>query len=340
TRDQTMKLAYHRGHAVSVRREEVRGSMAAVGMSWEEVGEQLPEGVVRACHNGADSVTISGDAEKVKAFCDAATAKGVFAKVVDSCGICFHSPAMQLIKDDMLNAMRPIVPNPKPRSARWITSSVRDPDSELAATCSAEYQVNNYLSPVLFHNAVQKIPANAITIEIAPHCLMRAVLRRTLDKNVINIGMMNMRAENEMETFLDAVGKIYQAGVSINIDKLYPEVSYPVPKGTPMLGPMWKWDHSGDFAVVDCRVSARSGGGPAASATYSIDCFAADSKDAYLLDHCIDGRALFPFTGHMVLAWRTMCKLKGLDYTKTPVVIEDMHVYSATILSKAIKLDV
>lgn len=55
--------------------------MAAVGLTWEEAQAQCPEGVVPACHNGADSVTISGDGEKVLEFCEQLKEKGIFAKV-------------------------------------------------------------------------------------------------------------------------------------------------------------------------------------------------------------------------------------------------------------------
>ncbi|GMS81310.1 hypothetical protein PENTCL1PPCAC_3485, partial [Pristionchus entomophagus] len=343
TREETMKLAYQRGAAINgMRGKAGSGAMAAVGMSWADLLEQLPQGVVPACHNGADSVTISGDAEKVAAFCAALTEKGIFAKVVDSSGMAFHSPAMALGREKMLAMMKGVLPVPRERSSRWISTAVKEEDweSDLAATCSAEYHVHNFCSPVLFHEAVMKIPANAVTIELAPHSLMQAVLRRSLPMTVAKIGMMNSRAENELESFLQSIGKIYQAGVSVHIEKLYPAVEFPVPKDTPMLGPMWKWDHSHDFPVIDCAQDSVRGGGVASSGSYPIDPFAQDSKEAYLLDHCIDGRVLYPFTGYMVLAWRTLCKLKGLDYLKTPVVFENINVYSATILSKAIKLDV
>lgn len=52
-----------------------------------------------------------------------------------------------------------------------------------------------------------------------------------------------------------------------------------------------------------------------------------------MLDHIIDGRILYPFAGHVVLAWKTLCKLRGLDFQTTPVVIEDMNVYRATLIS-------
>ncbi|VDP12544.1 unnamed protein product [Onchocerca flexuosa] len=64
------------------------------------------------------------------------------------------------------------------------------------------------------------------------------------------------------------------------------------------------------------------------------------SEETFLLDHIIDGRVLYPFTGHMVLAWKTIAKLNGVDFLKTPVILEEIRVYSATIVTKPIRLDV
>ena len=60
----------------------IQGGMAAVGLKWDEVVAQAPEGVVAACHNGEESVTISGDAEKIRVFCEQLSEKGIFAKVL------------------------------------------------------------------------------------------------------------------------------------------------------------------------------------------------------------------------------------------------------------------
>ncbi|MFH4976009.1 hypothetical protein AB6A40_002718 [Gnathostoma spinigerum] len=344
TREQTMRLAYHRGTTIMNNTEKIEGAMAAVGLTWEEAAARCPPGVVPACHNGQDSVTVSGDAERVHEFVEQLKKEDIFAKEVDSSGIPFHSPAMQKVEKAMLKAMSAVVPNPKPRSSRWISTSIPESewDGELAQTCSGAYHTNNAIKPVLFYEALQKIPPNAVTIEIAPHSLMHSILRRTLQKTVTNIGLMNVKEKHrELEAFLQQLGKLYQTGIDIHIEVLYPPVQYPVPIGTPMIGPMWKWDHTMDWPVIDGRLMSAAGGGQvASSASYTIDPFAPDSKEAFLLDHCIDGRVLYPFTGHMVLAWRTICKLKGVDYQKTPVILEDIRVYSATILTKPIRLDV
>ena len=120
---------------------------------------------------------------------------------------------MSGVRDIMLNAMRTVVTDPKPRSSKWISTSIPEEkwDDDLALFCSAEYHTNNACNPVLFYEGLQKIPVAAITIEIAPHCLMQAILRRNLQKTCTNVGLVNKNADNELETFLLALGKIYQA---------------------------------------------------------------------------------------------------------------------------------
>ncbi|KAK8773180.1 hypothetical protein V5799_012287, partial [Amblyomma americanum] len=67
-----------------------------------------------------------------------------------------------------------VLPEPQPRSPHWVCSSI--PESRwlepLAHMCSAEYHVNNVLSPVLFKEALQHVPKGAVVIDIGPHCLM------------------------------------------------------------------------------------------------------------------------------------------------------------------------
>lgn len=60
----------------------------------EEARKRCPEGVIPACHNAVDSVTVSGDAEKVEGFVEELKKEDIFSKLIDSSGIPFHSPAM------------------------------------------------------------------------------------------------------------------------------------------------------------------------------------------------------------------------------------------------------
>ena len=70
---------------------------ADVGLTWEEAHRRCPEGVVPACHNARDTVTVSGPADSVAAFITEMQNEGVFVKAVDSGGIAFHSYYMSSV---------------------------------------------------------------------------------------------------------------------------------------------------------------------------------------------------------------------------------------------------
>ncbi len=61
------------------------------GLSWEEAKARCPEGVVPACHNSIDTVTVSGPAEAITKFVAELKEEGIFAKEVQSAGVAFHS---------------------------------------------------------------------------------------------------------------------------------------------------------------------------------------------------------------------------------------------------------
>lgn len=59
--------AYSRGLA-SIETETIKGSMAAVGLGYEDIKGLCPPDIEVACHNGPGSSTISGPAESMKVF--------------------------------------------------------------------------------------------------------------------------------------------------------------------------------------------------------------------------------------------------------------------------------
>lgn len=67
TAEQMILAAYSRGLA-SVETKVIHGSMAAVGLGYQELKDMCPPDIEIACHNAADSATISGPAESMKAF--------------------------------------------------------------------------------------------------------------------------------------------------------------------------------------------------------------------------------------------------------------------------------
>uniref|UniRef100_A0A673MK06 Fatty acid synthase n=1 Tax=Sinocyclocheilus rhinocerous TaxID=307959 RepID=A0A673MK06_9TELE len=311
------------------------GGMAAVGLTWEECKAQCPQGVVPACHNAEDTVTISGPQDSVSKFVAQLKESGVFAKEVRSAGVAFHSYYMASIAPALLCALQNVIKSPRPRSARWISTSIPQTDweSPLALYSSAEYHVNNLVSPVLFQEGLSFVPDNAVVVEIAPHALLQAILKRSLKPTCSILPLVKRGHTNNLEFFLSHVGKIYMNGINVDSNKLYPTVEYPVPTGTPLISPHIQWDHSQVWDVPKVEDFPAGSGGSTSATVYNID-MNPESPDYYMIGHCIDGRVLYPATGYLVLAWRTLMRSLGAVMEHTPVIFEDVTIHRATILPK------
>jgi fatty acid synthase, animal type len=128
---------------------------------------------------------------------------------VRSSGIAFHSKYIADAAPKLRKSLERIVPHPKLRSKKWISSSIPESvwNSPLAQESSASYHVNNLLSPVLFAEALKHVPDNAICIEIAPTGLLQAILKRSLGKGCTNLSLMKRGHEDNAQFLLTNIGK-------------------------------------------------------------------------------------------------------------------------------------
>ncbi|XP_042306938.1 fatty acid synthase isoform X1 [Sceloporus undulatus] len=332
--EEVILAAYWRGRCVKEAKLPP-GGMAAVGMTWEECKRKCPPGVVPACHNSEDTVTVSGPQDLVSQFVSKLKGEGIFAKEVLSAGVAFHSCYMASIAPVLLSALQKVIPSPKPRSSRWISTSIPESQwqTELAQNSSAEYHVNNLVSPVLFQEGLRHIPENAVVVEIAPHSLLQAILRRALKPTCTILPLMKREHKNNLEFFLTHVGKIHMTGINVLANNLYPPVEYPAPVGTPLISPYILWDHSQTWDVPKVEDFPTGSGNSGAATVYNID-VNPESTDHYLMGHCIDGRVLYPATGYLVLAWRTLARSLGTSLEEMPIMFEDVTIHQATILPK------
>ncbi|EZA54889.1 Fatty acid synthase [Ooceraea biroi] len=331
TMEQTILTAYYRGKAI-IDSELEPGAMAAIGLSCAEAEKICPPDIYVACRNSVDSVTVSGPPGSLRAFIENLKSKDIFAKMVDSSGIAFHSKYMRPIESKLRAFLEHIIPNPIARSSKWISTSVPEAswDSPSARLSSTEYYVNNVLSPVLFQEAIAHIPENAITIEIAPHSLLQAILRRSLPVTVTNIGLQKRNEPNNMVYLLSSVGKLYMAGAQSNISKLYSPVSFPVSRGTPMIGSFVKWDHSVKWDVPVYGKKHLS--------AHVVEIDLSKDTNTYLLGHKINGKVIFPGAGYITMVWKTFANIKNVDFEQLSVVLENVWFDRATIMQTGRKI--
>jgi len=252
TREETLMLPYFAGQ-IFAKSDLPPGSMAAIGLSWEEAKLRCPEDIYTACNNAPDSVSVAGPVDSIQKFVKTLTSEGIFAREIKT-GQAFHSPLVASIREKLINILlnNGLFESPHKRSSKWISTSIPESrwNSDLATYASPEHFANNLVSPVLFQEALTHVPQNALVIEIGPHSLLQAILKRSLPATCTILGLSARNSPNNTATFLTAIGKIYGSGHNPNISTLYPKPDFPVSLQTPFLSPFVTWNHSDSFTVA------------------------------------------------------------------------------------------
>ncbi|XP_070509346.1 fatty acid synthase-like [Chironomus tepperi] len=329
TAKETILAAHARGVA-SCESNSIPGAMAAVGLNFRDVEKTLPPSIDIACHNGIDSTTISGPLDAVREYVQQLKDKNIFAREVESSGFALHSRYITKMGVNLLQRLKEVIKDPKKRSERWLSSSYPESDWSIPNSesqfCSAEYHTKNLLNPVLFEEVTEMLPKNALTIEIAPHGLLKSILKRSL-KEGIHLNLTQRDSKNGSHLLMDTLGKIFENGVDMDIQKLYPAIQYPVSRGTPMISPALKWNHSENYFVGNFD-------------TYNIYekrnvvINLSDKAYEFVQGHIIDGKVLFPGTGWLYLVWESFAKMMGVRHTKLKVIFENVKFLRATSLAK------
>ncbi|XP_065225250.1 fatty acid synthase-like [Planococcus citri] len=331
TKKQTLKAAYYRG-ITSLEMKTINGSMAAIGLSGQDMKLRCPSSIEVVCRNGAKSCTIAGPADSMKELIKDLKTEGIFVADIYSANIAFHSRYISIGGPIYSKYLQKVIKTPRERSPRWISSSVDgDKSISIGKFCSAEYFVNNFLCPVNFENALKKIPNGAVTIEISPHSILKHVLTETLDKSIINISLLNKTHPNTLQFFLGSLGILYEQNIDMDLTPLYPAVEYPVSRGTPMIAPLIKWFHDEDWHVpfqnIDFENKTSSHG-----KSFKIDY----SNDKFLfLQNCVvNGVNMFPESGYLNIVWETFTEQRTHGHCKS-VIFSDIKFHKVvTIPSK------
>ncbi|XP_059052885.1 fatty acid synthase-like [Achroia grisella] len=328
TAEEMILAAYSRG-LVSVQTPFIRGSMAAVGIGYEEIKDMCPQEIQVACHNGPDSCTISGPSDVMKEFVSQLTAKRIFAKEVPCSNIAYHSRYIADAGPGLLKYLSEVIKTPKARSSRWVSTSVpQDKWNEPAAKySSAEYHTNNLLNPVLFEEAARLIPSNAVLVEVAPHGLLQAIFKRSLPSTCINIPLTKRGHADNSLYLLEAIGKLFMAGYCPNLSVLYPKIEFPVSTETPFLSHLVEWGHSEEWKIPLYKSANKN---TAAACTFSITLH--DDEYKYLQGNVIREKTLLPFSAALVAAWDTFTMTAGEPKHNLSVEFTNVHLYAQPVL--------
>ncbi|XP_050502321.1 fatty acid synthase isoform X2 [Diabrotica virgifera virgifera] len=145
------------------------------------------------------------------------------------------------------------------------------------------------------------------------------------------IPLVSEHEDNYLTGFLKILGILYVNGNNPQLAKLYPEVSFPVSRGTRMISPFIKWEHTRDWFVPSYDINLNSAVQYGAK---SVSVELGDQKWTFVQGHVIDGRNLFPATGYLFLVWDTLCLIEDIPVNLKHIVFEDVKFLRATTVPK------
>ncbi|CAH2093765.1 unnamed protein product [Euphydryas editha] len=335
TAEEMILSAYSRG-LVSLQTPFIKGSMAAVGVGFQQISKMCPPEIEVACHNGPDSSTISGPADIMKEFVADLTSKNIFAKEVPCSNIAYHSRYIAEAGPGLLKYLTEVIKSPKPRSERWLSTSVPQErwGEPIAKYSSAEYHTNNLLNAVLFEETSVLIPPNAVLLEIAPHGLLQAILKRSLPDSCKHIPLTRRGHPDNAQFLLEAIGKLYMEGYNPEIEVLYPKIEYPVSTGTPMLSHLVEWAHNERWNLP-LYVSAHRKTAAACKFLTSTQ----DDNSEYLKGHVIREKNVYPFSAVLVAVWDTLAMTLGVEKKSLSVEFREVQQHTQLALYDQRQID-
>eukprot|EP00102_Acyrthosiphon_pisum_P019878 XP_016657088.1 PREDICTED: fatty acid synthase-like [Acyrthosiphon pisum] len=316
TAEEMLLASYARGQA-TLKTELIPGMMAAIGLGYDQIKDKLPHAIDAACRNSATSCTISGPVESIKQFVSQLKSEGVFAKSVNVGGIAFHSRYIQSAGPTLLKYLKDVIKVPKKRSSKWLSSSLPETEweSDLAKYSSPEYHTNNLLSSVLFEDVLNHIPKDAITIEIAPHGLLQAIIERALPEMVTNIPLTKRMSGDSVRFLLTSIGKMYASGLNPKIKELYPTIKYPVSRGTPSIYGLTFWDHTEKWSVRILEL-VKSG-------EHIISLVIDDDK--HLAQYQCQGQYIIPFSFLLFNVWKAFIEINSKSLYENSIQFQNLR---------------
>ncbi|KAF9694091.1 hypothetical protein EKO04_007724 [Ascochyta lentis] len=343
TSQEAIAVAYLRG--IATKEKTFQGGMAAVGLGWDQVQEFLVPGIITACDNSPNSVTISGDADKLEMVISAVkTAYPDVPTTTLKVEQAYHSHHMLAFGEAYHQAMinsgvvsrAPTVPFFSSVTGGLLTSTKVSP-------LGPSYWQANLERPVLFRSAVSEILrsmtiTNEVFIELGPHSALAGPLRQILTSESSDASYVPslVRRQNSAENLLQAIGKLYSLDVDIDFKSL-------VADGSCLTDlPTYPWDHSRkhmfesrvtkewlgkkylDHTLLGGKVPESTDLEPVWRNLLQVD------TTPWIVDHKLGDNIVFPLAGYVAIAAEAARQVSGID---DGVSFRNVAVSSALVLS-------
>lgn len=339
TANEAIMVSLCRG--TSVESQTKGGSMAAIGMGWQDTLPFLLPNVNIACDNSPSSVTISGDTDQVLAVVATINASktNVLTKVL-SVDKAYHSPHMVEVGQGYLHLLSGLVAPRKFQTPFF--SSVTGKLFHKGDLLDIKYWQQNLESPVLFNTAVNcllrhPLGKTPIFLEVGPHSALSGPLRQILTHKLRSApyAALLRRQENCVHTFLAAIGQLFAQNVGLDFRALAP-----AGRLLPNLPP-YPWHHPSSYwhelrtvrewrlrkhphhDLLGVRITESTDFEPAWKNLLHLD------NAPWLRDHVIQGDIVFPLAGYIGLVGEAIRQIGGAEDSFR---LRRVHVTTALVL--------
>ena len=230
--EEATRLVYHR--ATLQQRTAGSGRMLAIGLDLPGVEGLLdelkipfrpadgPAAVEIACENAPASVVVCGKEAALEPVM-AELARRKLQNQLLAGDIAFHSAAMELIRDEALEALSFLDARDFETTAPFISSV----EGGTVERLDAAYWWSNVRQPVRFARAIDTMVRDFqpdVFLEIAPHSALQSVIIQCLEGSSAAPACVPtlMRDADDRLAFQEALGALFQAGVALDFAAQYP----------------------------------------------------------------------------------------------------------------------
>lgn len=228
------RVSYHRSRLQQT--VAGRGAMLAVGLPEAEARKWIENsaGVSIAAVNSFHAVTLSGDAEQLRAVAAELEKREIFQKFL-RVEVAYHSPQMDPLKDELLGSLAGLAPRSSILPLYSTAFGKRVPDEKW----DAEYWWGNVRQPVHFAQAIQALMEDGLTsfLEVGPHPVLGNSIKECAAhiERKVNVFTSLRRKEPEKKRILLTVAELYCAGHDPDWAALAPQ------RGQFLPGPRYPW---------------------------------------------------------------------------------------------------
>uniref|UniRef100_A0A0K0FFM0 Fatty acid synthase n=1 Tax=Strongyloides venezuelensis TaxID=75913 RepID=A0A0K0FFM0_STRVS len=151
------------------------------------------------------------------------------------------------------NGFEKIFPNSRKRYPTWISTTNNTYfKNRSGLDLSGSYFIQNTSRLVKLNHGISKISNDSIVVILGTgDTFIKNILINTIPHTCKIFQMFSENTSNIIENLLNEIGRMYVHGCDIYVDKLYPKLPYPAPRGTPMIGPHWRWSKNFLWNKID-----------------------------------------------------------------------------------------